>query len=48
MEKWQFRPLEEMHCLQTVVHPPGGEDGLYRLMEEPSPGGLFHAGADAR
>ena len=45
--KWQFRPLEEAHCFRTVAHPPGDEGEVYRLAEEPLPGGFFQPGADA-
>jgi hypothetical protein len=46
--KWQLRPLEEAHGFRTVAHPPGDEGEVYRLTEEPLPGGFFHAGADVR
>jgi hypothetical protein len=45
--KWQFRPLEAAHGFRTVAHPPGDEGEVYRLTEEPLPGGFFHPGADA-
>ena len=45
--KWQFRPLEAALGFWTVAHPPGDEGEVYRLTEEPLPGGFFHPGADA-
>ena len=45
--EWQVRPLEEAHGFRRVAHPPGDEGEVYRLAEEPLPGGFFQAGTEA-